>query len=245
MDRKKVIGVSGSMMRDQGGPFPGYPRAYINHDYMRTVADMGAMPLMLPCLFDQSEETQRAYAKQAVEHIDALILSGGHDLFPPLLGQSCRQKLGATWPERDHYDLLLFHEAMEQQKPVLGICRGFQLICAHFGAELLQDLSYADHELLKHEQGHTTTLKTHEVTFERGTAFYEVYGPKTMVNSFHHQAVTEVKAPLRICAKASDGVIEAVMHESLPVYGVQWHPEMLSGVCEETKRMFQTLLLKD
>ena len=236
MKERPVIGVSGSMMLDQGGMFPGYRRAYINYDYMRSVEENGGLPLMLPCLYEAEhpEEALERYAGL----IDGLILSGGHDLFPPYYGAECRQKLTEVWPRRDELEHQLLDLLIAQSKPVFGICRGFQLINAHFGAQVIQDLSYAPQELLKHWQGHSPTLKTHAVQIEAGNPIYDCFGSKTLVNSFHHQVILETGKEMEVLARSSDGVIEAVRHKELPIYAVQWHPEMLSGVCAETAQLF-------
>lgn len=241
MNKMPIIGVSGSQMKDSGGMFPGYPRAYVNHDYMRSVSENGGIPLILPCIPGEGmEERAAAY----LDTVDGLILSGGHDLFPPFYGQPCRQKLSEVWPDRDRFDVALLEAAVQRKKPVFGICRGFQLINAHYGSTLLQDLSYAPHELLKHWQGHTPDLATQEVTFEGESQFKDLFGESVMVNSFHHQVVMEVGPELKCCGRTSDGVVEAVEHRHEAIIATQWHPEMMSATCPKMKQLFAYFIQK-
>lgn len=238
---KPIIGLSGSHLISEGGMFPGYRRAYINHDYVRSVAENGGSPLILPWTPEAHlDGTIDGWMKQ----IDGVILSGGHDLFPPFYGEECRQKLTEVWPARDIFDKALLESAVRHGKPVFGICRGYQIINVTYGSKLLQDLSYADHELLRHWQGSGPEIATQQVKFVEGTPFHEWFGESLMVNSFHHQVVMETGPDLIACGHTSDGVVEAIVHRSLPVYGVQWHPEMMSAVHPEMARLFALFIEK-
>lgn len=237
--KKAVIGISGSWMKDSGGMFPGYARAYVNHDYIRSVTENGGIPLQLP--FVEGEHSHEI-VEYWISQVDALILSGGHDLYPPFWGMEAQAKLGEVWPERDLFDLSLLKEAIRQGKPVLGICRGYQLIVAYHGGQLLQDLGYADRPLLKHWQGHSPSMPIHNVHFEEGTPFHAIFGSDHMTNSFHHQVVMAAGPNLTPAAHTSDGVVEAVYSIDKKIWGVQWHPEMMSGTDLKTKEFFATFI---
>lgn len=241
MKNNVIIGVSGSQMIDQSGIFPGYRRAYVNQDYMRSIAQSGGIPIILPIL--DEEKDIEPFVKVWVDSIDGLILSGGHDICPNFYGEEPRQKLGEIWPERDKNDLLLLKYAIDKQIPVLGICRGFQLINAFFGAKIGQDLSYSENELIKHSQGHRPDLPTHRIKLNgKGVFFNKILAETTMVNSFHHQFVKDEVEELLVVARSSDGIIEAVEHKNLPIYAVQWHPEMLSRESIEAKKIFEEFI---
>ena len=157
-----------------------------------------------------------------------MILSGGHDVDPRFYGEEPLQKIGATWPERDHFDMLLLKLAEENGIPVLGICRGAQIINVAHGGTLYQDLSYRKELTLKHMQGHTPALPTHSMEVEADSKLAEILGKTEFrVNSFHHQLIKDVAPDLKAVATAPDGVVEGIENKKGNVIAVQWHPEML------------------
>ena len=112
---KPIIGISGSVIIDDGGIFPGYHRSYVNEDYVDSVVQNGGVPYIIP--FTENDEVIR----EQLNHVQGLILSGGHDVDPRFYGEEPMQKIGATWPERDHFDMRLLKLAEENGIPVLGI----------------------------------------------------------------------------------------------------------------------------
>ena len=219
---KPVIGIAGSVIIDSGGMFPGYRRSYVNEDYVDSVVQNGGVPYIIPVITDD------AVIKAQLEHVQGLILSGGHDVDPHLYGEELLPKIGETWPARDHFDMLLLKLAEEKGIPVLGVCRGAQIINVAHGGSLYQDISYRKELTYKHEQGNTPTLPTHGMKVKKGTKLAKVLGKTDfMVNSFHHQLIKKVAPDLIESAVAPDGVPEGVENKTGTVIGVQWHPEML------------------
>lgn len=219
---KPIIGISGSVIIDNGGIFPGYRRSYVNEDYVDSVVQNGGVPFIIP--FTENDEVIKAQ----LDHVQALILSGGHDLDPHDYHEEPEQKIGAVWPERDHFDMLLLKLAEEKGIPVLGICRGAQIINVAHGGSLYQDLSYRSQKTLKHMQGHTPSLPTHGMKVTEGSKLAQILGKTEFeVNSFHHQTIKEVAPDLIESAVAPDGVVEGIENKAGTVIGVQWHPEML------------------
>ncbi len=106
---KPIIGISGSEIIDEGGMFPGYRRSYVNEDYVDSVVKNGGIPFIIP--FTENDEV----IKEQLDHVQGLILSGGHDVDPHLYNEEPLQKLGTTWPERDHFDMLLLKLAEEKR----------------------------------------------------------------------------------------------------------------------------------
>mgnify|MGYP001741095852 FL=1 len=148
---------------------------------------------------------------------------------------------------RDKFDFMLLSEAKKKGIPILGICRGFQIINAYEGGTLYQDLSYIDSvPVYKHSQGHSPELRTHSIEIDENSILHEVFGVKEMkVNSFHHQALKKVAEGYRVSAKAKDGVVEAIEAENYPfLVGVQWHPEMLVKMYEDMNKLFTVLVNK-
>lgn len=149
---------------------------------------------------------------------DGLLLPGGGDLDPAYYGQVLQ---GGDPPEpgRDKREIALCRRFLSDGKPILGICRGAQVIAAALGGSLLQ-----------HIEGHDRVGgadRLHE-TRTAGLLLH-LYGPEAVVNSAHHQAVDQPPPDCRLLQVATDGVIEAFCHNTLPVLGVQWHPERLCG----------------
>lgn len=150
---------------------------------------------------------------------DGLLLPGGYDSDPALYGQeneACRR----IDLSRDQAELSLIAQFAAAEKPILGICRGHQLLNIAFGGDLVQDLpTKADHvDAEDQDQLHRTSIAPKSF-------LAPLYGTGAVVTSAHHQGVGRLAAPLRAVQWAADGVVEGLVHEGLPVFGVQWHPE--------------------
>ena len=233
MERRPIIGISSSVIVDEVGSFAGYKRAYVNKDYVDAVIRAGGVPLIIPFSTDKEVIISQA------QLIDGLILSGGHDISPYNYGQEPSQKIGETFPERDTYEIILLEESKKRNIPILGICRGFQLINVAAGGTLYQDLSLIPGNILKHNQVSNPTLKTHKVEIKENSFISSIFGKETMVNSFHHQVINKVANDFIVVAKASDGAVEAIEHKTYKfLVAVQWHPEMLAVNCEKARELF-------
>ena len=233
MSKMPIIGISSSIIVDNSGSFAGYMRAYVNKDYVDAVIRAGGVPLIIPFSVDKEVIISQA------QLIDGLILSGGHDINPYNYGQEPSQKIGEIFPERDIYEMILLEESKKRDIPILGICRGFQLINVAAGGTLYQDLSLIPGNILKHNQVSNPTLKTHKIEIKENSVISSIFGKETMVNSFHHQAIDKVANDFIVVARASDGVVEAIEHKTYKfLVAVQWHPEMLAVNCEKAKVLF-------
>ncbi len=182
--------------------------------YIRAVDLAGGIPVL----------TAETSAEEYAEMCDGLILSGGQDLNPAMLGE---EKLNNTvsWDDiRDEYEMKLFKAFMAKGKPILGICRGFQFINVALGGGLYQDLV--------EQMGlvHMNVDIRHKVTTKEGSLLHKMFGPEFRVNSTHHQAVRELGEGLVGTAYSVEGICEAFEHETLPVYGTQFHPERLTNL---------------
>ena len=237
MNKKPIIGISGNFIIDKGGMFPGYKRSYVNDDYVKSVAMAGGVPYIIPIVSDEN------LAKEQISNVDALILSGGQDVNPLIYGEEPKQKLGGILPERDKFDLWLLREAYKRNKPVLGICRGIQLINAAFGGTINQDLSYDKNCYIKHLQETSPSTGAHVVEIMEGSIIHSILGSKITVNSFHHQSLKQVADGFKVAAVAKDGTIEAIeMNGENFVVGIQWHPEMMSSSSEKMLNIFKELI---
>ncbi len=233
----KRIGITGNIMADQSGPFPGYNRAYVNNDYIQSVSEAGGVPFILPVI----QET--ALVKEQVSHVDGIILSGGQDIDPLFYGEEPLQALRKTFPDRDAYEKELILTAVALEKPILAICRGMHMLNVTYGGTLYQDLTHASFADIKHDQEKDPPLKTHHVSFEKGTRLHSLFGDSARVNSFHHQIIKETAPSFKAAAYAKDGAIEAIERTGeLFVVGVQWHPEMLTKKHEDMKKLFSLFM---
>lgn len=237
--KKPVIGISSSIIIDSGGMFPGYERAYVNKDYVEAILNAGGIPFIIPISSDLE------VIKSQIELIDGLILSGGHDVYPLNYGEEPDPKIGGVFPERDEFDFNLLKFAKEKNIPVLGICRGLQIINTYEGGTLYQDNSYKG-KVLKHSQNEKPSLKTHTVEIDKNSKLFEIFEKETfLINSFHHQSVKDVAPTLKGVAYAKDGIVEAIEHKEYDfLIGVQWHPEMLFRNCDMARKLFKKFIEK-
>ena len=178
--------------------------------YEQAVTRLGAVPLS-------------GYCPAPDLSCDGLILCGGGDLDSSLFGQVCR---GSHPPDhlRDQAELALFRAFFQAGKPILGICRGMQVINVALGGDLIQDLPR--HVRVFH--GGTDWDLVHPVRSLEGSLLHQLYGPLFSVNSFHHQAVDRLGEGLRPVAWSEGGVVEALDCPGRPILGVQFHPERMS-----------------
>ena len=193
----------------------------LRYTYIESVKQAGGIPFILPFI-DNAQD-----AKDFVARIDALIVSGGADVDPFEYGEEPERALGSVDPDRDRAELLFIEAAKNAGKPILGICRGHQIVNVAFGGTLIQDIGSGVRGSIKHGQSQPGKFPSHSISIEKDSHLYSLLKvDSTKVNSFHHQAVKDVAPGFRVVARAKDGVVEAI--EGFPTYdvnGVQWHPE--------------------
>ncbi len=212
--------------------------SYTPRNFITGVQNAGGLPLLLPI---GSVEDAKSYIQQ----IDKLLLAGGQDISPESYGASPHQKLGATNHRRDLFEMALVKEAVKAKKPIIGVCRGMQLLNVAFGGTLLQDLSLAKEPLLKHVQVPTPfELPTHTVEIDSNSRLGDFLPQSYQVNSFHHQVVAELADEFIVTATAPDGVFEGIESVNHPIIGVQWHPELAYFTVEKEREFFTYFVQK-
>ena len=165
-------------------------------------------------------EPTAIYAPEVDTSYDGLILCGGSDVHPKHYGEEIAGSVGID-EKRDAAEFALLKAYVEAGKPVLGICRGCQLINVFFGGSLYQHLpEYAMHQGVGGDA-------IHQVTATEGSILHGLYGDTFAVNSSHHQAVKDLGADLRATAYWNNQYVEAYEHLTLPIFAVQWHPERM------------------
>ncbi len=211
----------------------------LQNTYIHAVIAGGGIPLVIPTGLESD-------AQQITTLIDGLIITGGGDINPLLFNEEPVQQLGNVTPERDTIELELVKQMLTLDKPILGICRGHQVLNVAFGGTLYQDIvSQSEGPLLQHDQKAKREHQSHKVHIEKGTLLDSIAASEQiMVNSFHHQALKDVPSPLVVSGKASDGIIEAIESpEHHFVVGVQWHPEALLEKDDQfSVRLFSTYM---
>lgn len=214
----------------------------VTQDYSESLSMAGAIPLIMPYLESRSEDEQ--YIKEVLDEVDGVILPGGSDIDPALYDSYPEKNLGNISPDRDRWELKILELAMEMKKPILGICRGFQLINIYYGGSLKVDVcGNSDQSKIPHMALMVPKYyKTHQLEIKENTRLAKIFaGNKVAVNSYHHQALDEIGKGLTVSAVAPDGYVEAVEDPKYPfLVGVQWHPEMMAA-----KDPLQLKLFKD
>lgn len=206
--------------------------------YLNGLRAAGAVPLILPMELDEAE------ALQLYALCDGLLFTGGHDVDPARYGAEQSPLCGTVCRERDALEALLFRRAFEEDKPVLGICRGLQLINVLLGGTLYQDLNAELPGALDHHMTAPYDRVYHEVRIEQGGMLHALLGAEKLgVNSYHHQGVREGAVGLRLEATAPDGLIEALScPERRFLLAVQWHPEFNFRTEPTSEKLFRAFV---
>lgn len=191
--------------------------------YYLSVVKAGGTPVAIP------PHNDKEALVTLLETLDGILFSGGGDINPLLLGEEPLPQLHSVCPKRDEAELFLAREAFHRQIPMLGICRGIQVMAAALDGKVFQDI-YVQGEgaKIKHSQDMPRHNVSHTVTIEEGSMLQSIFGNKQTlpVNSFHHQAVSDPGPHLKVSALSPDGIIEAVeSSEHKALLGIQWHPE--------------------
>lgn len=189
--------------------------------YIDAVVASGAEPVLLPLIVNNAQ------AHQIVESLDGLILTGGEDIDPQLYGEAPIEQLEEIIPERDLSDLLLLEAALEQDLPMVAICRGMQVLNVYQGGSLYQDLPTQKPSHIEHRCPDLVDFTYHSIEIKPGSLLAEILAAdKVEVNSWHHQGIKTVGTNLKVIATAEDGMIEALQKsDSRFVLGLQFHPE--------------------
>lgn len=187
--------------------------------YPQAVAAAGGLPVHL---------TREADAAELVSRLDALVVSGGHDIDPRVYGEEPSEATTRLDPGRDAFELALIRAALSAEVPLLGICRGAQLMNVARGGTLIENLLPV--QRIEHTRIiYPPEVRVHSVECEPGSILHGLFGPGLDVNSFHHQGIDVLGEGVGKTALAPDGTVEAIEIESgAGAVGVQWHPEMLS-----------------
>lgn len=240
MESRALVGVPTQTLQAIDDIPGGLPHSWVmSRRYFTSLTLVGIVPVMVP-LLDGDEATLRAI----YDRMDGIFLAGGVDVDPELYGETRHELCGRIDPARDAVELHLTRWALADGKPVLGVCRGLQLINVASGGTLWQDCSLyprsIKHDYFPNEGFHRDHL-AHDVSLAPGSRIRQAFGTDAVaVNSMHHQGIRALGRGLRATATAPDGLVEAVETEGEGfVVGVQWHPEVLIDEDSGTMALFQ------
>lgn len=246
--KKPLIGLTPGHNLENQDRFlrPAYPKA---------LSAAGAIPVLLP-LEAESEDYQ-----QIAETFDGFLFTGGPDPHPFLFGQETYAKCGNVSVKRDTMEQELLCQVMKTRKPILGICRGIQIINVILGGTIYQDISSQHSDRLQsngmeyrqsltpefpiaHSQPYDYDIPSHTVTITSSSRLSQICGSSSLrVNSMHHQAVKDLAYGLSACAFSPDGLIEALEMPDYPwLLAVQWHPEYLWENDPAAARLFKSFV---
>lgn len=231
--RKPLIGLTPQYDYDRN-------RVWIGPNYLNAIRSAGGVPLLLPLQAEKEELTAAAGV------CDGILFTGGPDIDPFRFGEETIRQCGVVVPERDKMEESLFDIVLPSGKPILGICRGIQVLNVFLGGTLYQDITaqFPSDLSIAHSQQSGNSVLTHSVLVKEGTLLSQSLTKDYIkVNSFHHQAVKDVAPSLKVAGVSADSLIEAVYLPGHPFFlGVQWHPEHLFDTNEDALRIFQAFV---
>lgn len=243
MYRRPIIGIATQTQHAVPGQSP---LAWVmGQRYVRVLTTEGAIPWLIPLLTEDESTLRHIY-----DRLDGIFLTGGVDVDPTHYGEGPHEQCGQTDIDRDWSEIKMIQWAREDRKPVLGVCRGLQVMNVAVGGTLYQDLHSQHPEPIKHDYFPTVcgTYQRHSLVHHIGVSADTRLGwilesDQTDVNSMHHQGVRDLSPVLTPSAFAPDGLIEAAEIELGQFFiGVQWHPEELTDKHPGMHKLFQEFL---
>ena len=227
-----VIGITSAHMEEEISTYP-------RHYYVQAIHQCGGTPLLLPVL------TEGGASKRYLELVDGLLLSGGGDVEPRYFGQEPLRGTGKVYPERDSFEIELVRAALQQDVPVLAICRGIQVLNIALGGDIYQDIYSQAPGMLEHSQKIGRNFPWHKVDLLPDSRLAKILGSgEVRVNSFHHQAVKTVAPGFEVTARAADGLTEAIeSNQHRFAIGVQWHPEAMAPNDPMSLKLFEAFVV--
>ena len=210
----------------------------LGRKYVDAIIEEAGLPILIPVGNDV------VTIDSIMKLCDGLMFVGGSDVDPWYFSQEPQFPTKKIDPERDNFEIELIKSALRELKPLLGICRGMQVINIAAGGDIYQDLSGQKKGVFIHEQNAPRWHPTHKIKIHPETKLERILGRNELrVNSFHHQAVRKVAPGFKISALSGDGVIEGIEHDSLEfALGIQWHPEELIKTNTLSKNLFAGLI---
>lgn len=233
---KPLIGIIGNNFDKPLAEHANLPLIYTPQGYSDAVHAAGGIPVIIPFINDDN-------LTDIINRFDGFVLAGGQDVSPIFYGQEPHPKLGSLSYQRDVFEIALIKKVIAANRPLLGICRGLQIINVALGGSLYQDLSEYPNWSVKHQQyGTAWSTPTHSITLSKKGPLHKIFGDTGLVNSLHHQAIHDLAPTLIPLAHSADGLVEAVTNEKEQLLAVQWHPEAQFNEFPEALAIFKWLI---
>ncbi len=224
--KKPVIGITCYL--DYDDPKRKYPFIfafdYVKRQYHLAIQDAGGVPVILPNI------EKLTLVDQYMRVLDGLLLAGGGDVHPSFFHERKKAKNLSIRIERDRFEIALAKKAVKKRLPILGICRGLQVVNIALGGTVFQDLSLRKEKTLNHKPEQIIRFRTrHKVRIKEDSKLFSIIKKREMlVNTSHHQIIKDVAPGLSASARSEDGVIEALEGKGKEfLMSVQWHPEAM------------------
>ena len=226
-----LIGLTPSGIEENGAQL-------LHASYIQTVLQAGGCPVILPASAD------KAVWCKTLQAVDGVVLTGGADVNPRLYGEEVLPECGGISALRDDYELPLCRMAIELKKPLLAVCRGIQVLNVALGGSLYQDLKTQLGPMIRHPNFDQPAEGVHTIQVEKNTLLESILQAEEIkVNSRHHQGIKRLAEGLTVCAKAPDGLVEAVSLNDYPFgLGIQWHPESMYDKDIYAKRVWDAFI---
>lgn len=232
---KPIIGVTALFDDDRDS-------IWMLPSYLNVITDLGGIPVILP-IIDNENDIRRIVSK-----FDGFVITGGQDVNPAIYNEKRAEYCGNINNGRDTTEKILIDEVLNLDKPLLAICRGFQLLNVYLGGTLYQDIKIEKNNNIEsvHKQDKPYYVPSHKVKINENSLLFNITGKEEiLVNSMHHQAIKNLSTHLKVAAISEDEIIEsAYMDNKKFVLGVQWHPELLYKNYEEQKNIFKKFMQK-
>lgn len=233
-----IIGITMSVKMSTEVGITDPKELFVSREHSDAVLAAGGLPLFLPYTTDEK------WIEQYVDQLDGLLLTGGWDVDPAYYGEDPVKGLGEVAPLRDETEIAFTKAFLQAGKPILGICRGHQVLAIALGCTLYQDLDTQNPKAFNHQPQIPRNRPMHEIRIVENSLLHHIIGATSVkVNSMHHQSVRDLADGVIVTATAADGVIEAIESSLYPhVLGVQYHPECMAEVTPHAQALFHWLV---
>ena len=223
---KPVIGITAHIMSDLSSlSHEPFGHSHIGNTYVISISKAGGIPVIIPSSLNEEERAK------IVEMCDGFLFSGGLDISPSFYNEDAHMNLNRTNIAFDRTQIGLMKDVIRARKPVLGVCRGHQVMNVASGGSMYQDIGEIPGSYIKHSHETGNADIAHKVLIKEDSMLHKLFGDQTMVNSYHHQAVKDLGENVKAVAFAADGVVEAIEIQDYPFgLGVQWHPEAMYAI---------------
>lgn len=234
-----IIGITANIQRaTKSISYPNMGLYYVEENIIKQVEKLGHTPIILPITENLTESVENI-----LKIVDGIILSGGTDISPELYNEELQNPDWTGDIKRDLFEIAILKKTKAKNIPVLGICRGFQLINVAYGGSLFQDIPSMRENSFEHSNQEKYQNLTHSAKILKNTDLYDLIKKEHLiVNSVHHQGIKKLGENLEVMAYSDDGLIESIKAlDSKFVWGIQWHPEW-SNDGDDAKKVLEFFL---